>query len=259
MSTRKARAQANRRYAVGTVLVVGLLLALSGAVWWFRPAETDPATLCPTNRPLAAHTVVIVDRTDRWNPAVGDALRELIEAAQRGGGRYEKFSIVSLDSNLSTHPLFSVCNPGQPTFWSDLYRGRRYTQRDFDEKFVGAADRVVAQLGAPAQAPTSPIVEYVHRWLGRDDFDARTPNRRMILISDMRQNSNELSVYARNGREGLPRLVEAQFGPAARGVTFDVYFVSHGHDYNVSEADIRSAWDGAFRAIPARYEWRQID
>lgn len=252
------RARTNRRYAMGTAGVIAALLTLSATIWALRPAELDPNTLCPTSRPIAGHTVVILDRTDRWNPAIGDTLTQLVENAQRDTRQYQKFSIVSLDAAGSTHPLFSVCNPGAPTFLSDLYRGRRYTERDFDEKFVGAADRVVEEVRAPAEANTSPIVEYVHRWLGTDDFNQSVPNRRLILVSDMRQNSPQYSIYRSSNGAELADIVQSQFGESARGVTFDVYFVAHGRDHNVSENDVRAAWDQAFREVGAIYNWRQI-
>jgi hypothetical protein len=253
------RDRANRRYAIGTGVVIGALVLLSALVFVFRPAQLDPVTLCPVDKPLAGHTVVIVDRTDKWTGNMGAALRDLIEVAQRGTQKHQKFSIVALDADNSTHPLFSVCNPGEPSFWSDLYRGHRYTVRDFDQKFVGAADRVVDQVSAPAEAPTSPIVEYVHRWLGGDDFNASVANRRLILISDMRQNSPLYSLYAHPDGQGLGQIVRDQFGPAAQGAAFDIYFVAHGHDHDVSEDQVRAAWDRAFRALNIHYTWRQID
>jgi hypothetical protein len=254
----REKERANRRYAVGTAAVLTTLAALTLAVWVFRPADLDAATLCPTTRPIAGHTVVIVDRTDRWTPAMSGALTELIEAAQRDTRKYQKFSIVSLDADQSVHPVFSVCNPGEPSFWSDLYRGHRYTQRDFEQRFVGAADRVVETVSQPGEANTSPIVEYVHRWLGSDDFNPSVADRRMVLVSDMRQNSDLYSIYgARNG-DGLAPVVRTQFGPSAQGVMFDVYFIAHGRDHNVSEDQVRTAWDGAFQAIDATYTWRQI-
>jgi len=254
----RERQRANRRYAAGTATVLGVLSLLTLTVWLFRPAQLDPATLCPTTRPLAGHTVVIVDRTDRWTPAMSTALTDLIETAQRDTRRYQKFSIVSLDANQSVHPVFSVCNPGEPSFWSDLYRGHRYTQRDFEQRFVGAADRVVEMVSRPAEANSSPIVEYVHRWLGSDDFSAAVADRRMILVSDMRQNSALYSIYRAGSGDGLAPVVRTQFGPSAQGVAFDVYFVAHGRDHNVSEDEVRTAWDGAFQAIDANYTWRQI-
>jgi hypothetical protein len=254
---RREREAANRRYAGGTAAVLFSVLALSVTVWLLRPANLDAATLCPTDKPLAGHTVVIVDRTDRWTPAMGAALTQLVENAQRDTDRYEKFSIVSLDADQSVHPLFSVCNPGEPTFWSDLYRGRRYTTRDFDQRFVGAAEGVVEQVREPSEARTSPIVEYVHRWLGSDDFNANVPERRLILVSDMRQNSALYSIYS-GADDGLGGVVERQFGPAAQGVAFDVYFVAHGRDHNVTEDEVRAAWDHAFSRIGANYSWRQI-
>jgi hypothetical protein len=254
----RERQRQNRLYAMGTGAVLAGLLLLTGTVWAFRPAELDPATLCPTTRALAGHTVVIVDRTDRWTPAMSGALTQLVENAQRETQQYQKFSIVSLDAEQSVHPLFSVCNPGEPTFWSDLYRGRRYTVRDFEERFVGAADRVVEAVSQPSEASTSPIVEYVHRWLGSDDFNTAVADRRLILVSDMRQNSPLYSIYSARESGALDDVVSRQFGPSAEGVAFDVYFVAHGQDHNVSEDAVRTAWDEAFRAIDADYTWRQI-
>lgn len=254
---RSDRDAANRRYAGFTAGVLFSVLAISATVWLLRPADLDASTLCPTNRRLEGHTVVIVDRTDRWTPAMASALTQLIENAQRDTDRYEKFSIVSLDAAQSVHPLFSVCNPGEPTFWSDLYRGRRYTTRDFEQRFVGAAERVIEEVREPAEAPTSPIVEYMRRWLGSDDFNANIRRRRLILVSDMRQNSALYSIYS--GAEGqLSEVVERQLGAAAQGVAFDVYFVAHGRDHNVSEDEVRAAWDRAFGQIGVDYSWRQI-
>ncbi len=254
---RRDRDAANRRYAGLTAGVLFSILALSLSVWVMRPAELDAATLCPTDRPLAGHTVVIVDRTDRWTQAMGAALTQLVENAQRDTDQHEKFSIVSLDAQQSVHPLFSVCNPGEPTFWSDLYRGRRYTSRDFEQRFVGAAERIVEEVREPSEAATSPIVEYVHRWLGSDDFNPSIPHRRLILVSDMRQNSPLYSMYS-SAQDQLGEVVERQFGPSAQGVAFDVYFVAHGRDHNVTEDEVRTAWDGAFGRIGADYSWRQI-
>lgn len=252
------RKQANRFYGFATGGVLASLLTLTLVVWAFRPPDLDPETLCPASRALAGHTVVIVDRTDIWAPAIGATLSEIVENAQRDTERYQKFSIVSLDAEQSVRPLFSVCNPGAPSLWSDLYRGRRYTQRDFQERFVGAAEGVIAALREPAEADTSPIVEYVHRWLGSDEFNADVPNRRLILISDMRQHSGLYSIYAPREGEELTPLVQNQFGPAAQGVAFDIYFVAHGRDHDVSEDDVRSAWNTTFTDIGATYTWRQI-
>lgn len=254
---RRDREAATRRYAGFTAGVLFSVLALTMSVWVLRPAELDAATLCPTNRPLQGHTVVIVDRTDRWSQSMAAALTQLVENAQRDTDKYEKFSIVSLDADQSVHPLFSICNPGEPTFWSDLYRGRRYTTRDFEQRFVGAAERVIERVREPSEASNSPIVEYIHRWLGSDDFSPEIKSRRLILVSDMRQNSPLYSIYSGAGDQ-LSTVVERQFGPAAQGVAFDIYFVAHGRDYNVSEDEVRTAWDEAFSRIGAEYSWRQI-
>jgi hypothetical protein len=253
------KARRNRFYAAATGGVLATLAALSFLVWLFRPPVPDPETLCPTRRPITAHTLVIVDRTDRWDSGIEETLTQLIEEAQRSTRRYEKFSIVALDSELSTHALFSICNPGEPNILTDLYKGRRFTKRDFDQKFVGASESVIARIRRPAQAPTSPIVEYIHAWLGRDDFNAEIPKRRLVLLSDMRQNSAQLSLYRSPDSDALARLVSREMGEAGSDVVYDVYFVAHGRDYNVSESDVRGAWSRAFTGISAKHEWRYLN
>src|SRR4029079_5029719 len=105
----------------------------------------------------------------------------------------------------------------------------------------------------------SPIIEYVHRWLGSDDFNASVPARHLILISDMRQHSPLYSLYHEPGAQGFVPLVQQQFGVAAQNLSLDVYFIVHGRDHNVSEAQVRAAWDRALAALGVHYTWRQID
>jgi hypothetical protein len=80
-----------------------------------------------------------------------------------------------------------------------------------------------------------------------------------VLISDMRQNSDQLNIYANHDRAALSDLVRRELAEGAQNVAFDVYFVAHGHDYNVSEADVRDAWASAFQTINAHYQWRRLD
>jgi hypothetical protein len=255
---RRNQAKANRAYAMATAAVLVGVLALSTTVWAMRPAEIEAETLCPSSRAISGHTLVIVDRTDRWSPSVGAALKGVVERAQRDTAQHAKFSVVSLDKSQSVQPVFSVCNPGAPTIMSDLYRGRRFTERDFEERFIGASDAVIDKVSAPASASTSPIVEYLHRWLGGDDFNQSVPNRRVILISDMRQNSPLYNIYKQRG-DGLGEILAKKFGPAAEGVTFDIYYVDNAGEKLVQEDTVRGAWEQAFNDVGAKSTWRQIN
>ena len=255
---RRNKAKTNRAYAMATAAVLVGVLALSTTVWAMRPAKIEADTLCPSSRAIAGHTVVIVDRTDRWSPSVGAALKGVVERAQRTTAPHAKFSVVSLDKSQSVQPIFSVCNPGAPTIMSDLYRGRRFTERDFEERFIGASESVIDKVSAPAAASTSPIVEYLHRWLGGDDFNKSVPNRRVILISDMRQNSPLYNIYQKRG-DGLGELLTQKFGPAAEGVAFDIYYVDNAGEKLVKEDVVRGAWEEALNTVGATHTWRQIN
>lgn len=255
---RRSRKQANRTYAMATAAVLVGVLALSTTVWAMRPAALEAQTLCPSTKAISGHTLVIVDRTDRWTPSVGAALKGVVERAQRNTPQHAKFSVVSLDNRQSVQPLFSVCNPGSPTIMSDLYRGRRFNERDFEERFIGASDAVIDKVSAPAAASTSPIVEYLHRWFGGDDFNQSVPNRRVILISDMRQNSPLYNIYKKRG-QGLAEVLSQQLGPAAEGVAFDIYYVDNAGEKLVKEDVVRNAWEEALNDVGASHTWRQIN
>ena len=57
------------RNALGLILIVMALAVLGGLgamSFMLRAPPTDEATLCRTDAPLNAHTIVLVDATDRY-------------------------------------------------------------------------------------------------------------------------------------------------------------------------------------------------
>ena len=65
--SRRAR-RASGRNALGVALILAAMLVLGGlgaAALALRPPPTDAETLCRTDAPLAAHTIILVDATDR--------------------------------------------------------------------------------------------------------------------------------------------------------------------------------------------------
>ena len=59
---------AGGRHVLGVVLIVAAMFVLCGlgaATFFLRPPSSDEETLCRTDAPLQAHTIVLVDCTDR--------------------------------------------------------------------------------------------------------------------------------------------------------------------------------------------------
>ena len=55
---------------MGIGFIVAIACVVAGVIWWLgqRPQPLDSATLCPVSGPLG-HQVLLVDRTDPFNPA----------------------------------------------------------------------------------------------------------------------------------------------------------------------------------------------
>ena len=66
---RRRGAAARNALGVALILVAMIVLGgLGGAAFMLRPPPTDAETLCRTDAPLTAHTIILVDATDRLEP-----------------------------------------------------------------------------------------------------------------------------------------------------------------------------------------------
>jgi len=78
---RRPRRSAGGRDVLGVVLIVAAVLVLgglAGATFVLRPPPTDAETLCRTDAPLGAHTIILVDSTDRLEPRHRRKLRAVL-------------------------------------------------------------------------------------------------------------------------------------------------------------------------------------
>jgi hypothetical protein len=186
---------AGGRNVLGVVLIIAAMLVLGGlgaATFFLRPPPTDEETLCRTDAPLQAHTIVLVDSTDRLEARHRRKLRA-------GLGQYDRLTIMRLNVRRPQEPsiLFSRCLPRPPEQTNPLFENARLTQRRWDEAFAGALDRASrsAQAGGPASA--SPIIAGLRAAAADPDFGAEIPTRRLVLMSDLLEHDPQgYSLYA---------------------------------------------------------------
>lgn len=190
----------NRYDFLGIILIALLagFVALTGSMAYSlaRPKSIDPETLCPTDS-TAAHTVLLVDRSD---PLGGDAARLLQATLQRivrSLGRGERFSIFLIDSDGSRPPtaLFSRCAPPNGTHAHWLYENRRLLHRRWHAVFGEPVEAVARTLREPARAPISPILETIGATTRLSSFGPSVPHRTLIVASDFLQNVLAYSQY----------------------------------------------------------------
>jgi hypothetical protein len=195
------RRGAGGRNVLGIVLIVVAMLALGGlggAALMLRAPPTDGETLCRTDAPLGAHTIVLVDSTDRLETRHRRKLRAVLAQERARLGQYDRLTIMRINVRRPQEPaiLFSKCLPRPPEQTNPLFENARMTQATWDEEFAQALDSALrsASSGGPQRA--SPIVAAVRAVAADPEFGAEVPQRRLVLVSDLLEhNPQGFSLY----------------------------------------------------------------
>jgi hypothetical protein len=184
------RRGAGARNALGVVLIalaVLVLGGLGGASFLLRAPPTDAETLCRTDAPLAAHTIILVDATDRLEARHRRKLRAVLAQERARLSQYERLTLMRINVRRPQEPniLFSRCLPRPPEQTNPLFENARMTQARWDEEFAGALDRALRSAGSSGPARASPIVAGVRAVAADPDFGAEISRRRLVLVSDL--------------------------------------------------------------------------
>jgi len=196
------RRGARGRNALGLALVAVAAIVLGGlgaAAFIMRPPPTNAETLCRTDAPLAAHTIILVDATDRLEPRHRRKLRAVL-AQERGRlSQYDRLTIMRLNMRRPQEPtiLFSKCLPRPPEQTNPLFENARLTQQRWDEDFAGALDDAMRSAAAAGRARASPIIAGLRAVAADPDYDSSIPARRLVLVSDLLEHDPQgFSLYA---------------------------------------------------------------
>ena len=219
-SARRAQRQ-SRGAALKIGLVAGLVIAMVVAVVLASRAhrDLDAETLCPTDP--ASDTVLLVDVTDPMNVAQRQDFLNQLERLKNTIPRYGRLTVVKVDSTADRllQPVIVRCNPGIAADVSAVSGNPKAVQAQHDTGFSQALDRAFESLVRASGAETSPILESVQS-VALTQFQAhgneRRP-RRLIIASDLLQNTREASFY-----RSLPDADQFLASPAFRTARTDL-------------------------------------
>jgi hypothetical protein len=172
---------------------------LAAAGLALRPPPTDPDTLCRTDRPLVAHTFILVDSTDRLEPRHRRRLRAVIAEERARLRPHDRLTIATIRPDRPQEPrlLFSLCNPGDGGDANPLFQNTKRAQERFDEAFGADLERAVRRAGGGRPAQASPITASLRAAAADPDFSADIRTRRLVLISDLLEhNPAGFTLYA---------------------------------------------------------------
>ena len=198
-SRRTKKRQDTISYVAGVGMIVAVL-TIMGLILWYTPdpVERDPDTLCRSDGPSSI-TAILLDSTDSFGSMtkedLGNQMWDCLEESEEN----HEISIFAVDAirENTLEPIIRVCNPGDPDEADPLTQSRAIIERKWNQRFRQPLDEKLDSLLTAEEAPSSPLMESVQsvsithfQSAGRD-----TIPRRLIIISDLLQNSDEISFY----------------------------------------------------------------
>ena len=250
------------------IVVAGILGAISYAAFVLKPAEYDSQTLCLVGT-VPPHRVVVIDKTDLYSREQARSIADVILSERNYLAVGERLSLYELNESgqLRNTNRFSLCNPGAGEQVNPLYRNPDRVQARYEALFAEPLDRALADLILPKNAPSSPIIEALARLSQDPAFDRTVPGRRIVLVSDMLQNSEIFSVYGRGRGELRDRVPSARvvanairetYGDNLRGVEIEIRLIPRDRWEQEQRGDLRRYWDDVFDALGVHVRWSGI-
>ncbi|MBI3437638.1 MAG: hypothetical protein HY054_03115 [Proteobacteria bacterium] len=250
---RRGRGAAGRN-VLGFVLIVVALAVLGGlasAAFLLRPPPTDPQTLCRTDQPLSAHTIVLVDSTDRLEPRHRRKLRAVLAQERQHLSEYDRLTVMRLNARRPQEPsvLFSKCLPLPPERTNPFFQNARMTQQQWDEEFQHALDTALRSAQAGGRGNASPILAALRDVAADPDYDASIAHRRLVLVSDMLEHDpNGFSLYVSGATYAAWRQ-QAQAQPAElSGVDLRIVPLDRPDDAQHQAEALANFWPAYFDA-----------
>lgn len=248
------RRGAGGRNALGIVLIVLALAVLGGlasAALLMRPPPTDAETLCRTDAPLGAHTIVLVDSTDRLEARHRRKLRAVLAQERARLGQFDRLTIMRINVRRPQEPtiLFSRCLPRPPEETNPLFENARMVQASWDEDFAQALEGALRSAGSGGPQRASPIVAALRAVAADPDFGAEIPQRRLVLMSDLLEhNPQGFSLYVPDANYAEWRATSPNGAPDFARVDLRVVPIDRPDNAERQAAAMEQFWPAFFDA-----------
>ncbi|WP_158915928.1 hypothetical protein [Caulobacter sp. S45] len=194
----EVRRRKDTRRAI-VILAVALVAVIGVGVLVFstRTPELDPATGCIAGQTVPhEHTVVLIDQTDPLTSHQVDYVRALILAEYDRLRPYGELSIRGVRSDPDdAGQTFSRCRVRRGSEVSGVASNPEMIEQAFKRTVGDGLNSYLNSLRNVPTAPHSPIMEAVDSVVDGADFGSTVKARRLLLVSDMAQNSDLVSEY----------------------------------------------------------------
>ncbi|WP_143435552.1 hypothetical protein [Henriciella aquimarina] len=214
-----------------------------------------PETGCRMDHKDPAHTVLLIDQSDPFNPNDLGWVNAFIDSEARTLPRFGRITVVTPNSEdpYDARIVYSHCSPGAAQDANPILQNPRMIEDTWRETFYEPMSKEVETALTDTRQPSSPLFEAVYSIADRADFQASRGDRRIILISDLMQHSDEFSFY----RTGTDKAAFAETRLADRvpdmeGVEIVARVVPR-QEYDLPMSDVKRFWRDYFDRTGAAF------
>lgn len=191
----------------------------------YKPDIEVDKNNCRADGELSGHTIVIVDQSDTFTNNQISNLKNKINKEVNKLKEFEKITIVSSDKKnpLEIKEWFSSCLPPQ----GYVIFGRSKDIKEKWKKSKNKFDQDIQDLLQKDKAEFSPIIEMIRIVSRREDFSEESvPKRKLLIVSDMLQNSKDFSFYTqRLDWQKVKKFSKSQIGEKLKNVNLEMCFI----------------------------------
>lgn len=202
MTSRRA-ARRRRKDMLGLALIAVTILVLGGVGFATMRMQTpayDAATLCLLTSAPPAHTLLLVDATDRLDIRHQRRLKTIAREEAARLPRWGRLTVLTLrpDAENAPRELFDACTPGDRLSANALWENVAKLETLKRDRFDAPLDAALTSARGGRATDGSPIVEGLAAAAADPDFTG--PSRRLVVVSDLLQfMPGRFSLYAAGG------------------------------------------------------------
>jgi hypothetical protein len=220
-----------------------------------QPPAVMAENNCRVDRKDPAHTILLIDQSDPFNPNDLDWVRELVNDEARALPKYGKLTIMVPNAADPYNPkvLYASCSPGSAAAANPITQNPKMIEQDWQKKFYQPLVGTVEAALMEKEQPSSPLTEAIYTISDRADFQPQQAGRRVVLMSDLMQHSAGFSFYKKGPDYDAyleSKLAETQ--PKLEGVDVVARIVPR-QIYDLPLADVKGFWRRYFDDAGATY------
>ena len=184
-------------YILITVVVV-VLVAIGAYVAMNRGVEKDKESMCRLDGAFDRQ-VIILDMTDNYNAIQVQQIKHIINNLTDNLKLHEQIQLYFIDETPPSQMKAELilCNPGDGAGKSEIYSNPKLFKKRWNERFHQPLMAKIKDLSGDYTSNKSPILETIQAVNNMAFPYVREEGRKykVTLISDMIQNSDELSFF----------------------------------------------------------------